>query len=191
MYRCFSWNSRTIWDVLAVMGILISWTTWYSEWSFSAILYSTLWHVCALASIFLHVEKKSFSHDLCYGKTAGRLWCILTFSSMSICSNFKFHFITQMYISSNIFTRKKKSFSHHLRYGKSAWPFMMTPIMGRPDGTYGDNWDLPRPNFIENSLIHIREMFCQRFPTCLWHWLLKKSYWSQPIWKSFHRACGR
>ena len=43
----------------------VFWTTWYSEWSFSAILYSTLWHVCAFASIFLHVEKKSFSHDLC------------------------------------------------------------------------------------------------------------------------------
>ena len=107
-----------------------------------------------LLQYFFTWKKKSFSHDLCYGKTAGRLWCILTFSSMSLCSNFKFHFITQMYILSNIFTRKKKSFSHHLRYGKSAWPFMMTPIMGRPDGTYGDNWDLPQPNFVENSLIH-------------------------------------
>ena len=146
---------------------MISWTSWYSEWSFSAIFYDMYVHLLQ----YFFTWKKSYSHDLCYGKTASRLWCILTFS-MSLCSNFKFHFIQQMYISSNIFTRKKKSFSHHLRYGKSAWPFMMTPIMGRADGTYGDNWDFPRPNFIENYFIHIWEMFCQRFPTCLWHWLL-------------------
>ena len=59
-YGYVSCKSRTISDVLAVKGILISWTTWYSEWSFSAILYST----CAFASIFLHVEKNHF-HMIC------------------------------------------------------------------------------------------------------------------------------
>jgi hypothetical protein len=63
-YGYVSCKSRTISDVLAVKGILISWTTWYSEWSFSAILYSTLWHVCALASIFFTWKKNNF-HMIC------------------------------------------------------------------------------------------------------------------------------
>ena len=131
-YRYFSFNSFWYLEQLNIQDDHFQ--------QFCIRLYDMYVH---LLQYFFTWRKKSFSHDLCYGKTAGRLWCILTFSSMSLCSNFKFHFITQMYISSNIFTRKKKSFSHHLRYGKSAWPFMMTPIMGRPDGTYGDNWDLP------------------------------------------------
>ena len=149
-YRYFSWNSRTMrcarrHGYFDILNNLI-----FRKIIFSNFVFDFMTCMCTCFNNFSR-GKNNF-HIICVMEKLPAVydasWHLVVYEHFS--SNFKFHFITQMYISSNIFTRKKKSFSHHLRYGKSARQFMMTPIMGRPDGTYGDKWDLSRPNFVEN-----------------------------------------